>query len=116
VATVQSNPVWGKRNRQKWHNYVSSLLDAVEEHETRDVQIIFTRAIKYGDCWLDPHADKFIIRLGAKQCFSDAVHTLIHELAHVMAWEMYEDKPYHCDEWGIAYSTLYRHWEGYGIK
>lgn len=58
-----------------------------------------------GDCsFLN---NKFIIRINKNMSESEAIETLLHEWAHTIAWDRcHLDE--HCDEWGKAYSRVYR--------
>jgi hypothetical protein len=102
---------WGKRNTQKWLAHLDVLLDAVAEHESRDVRVQFTSGMTYGECDVD--LTGFVVRIGSRQNYSDAIHTLIHELAHVVAWD--SGYPDHSDVWGLAYASLYRVSEAYQL-
>jgi hypothetical protein len=37
----------------------------------------------------------------------EAIETALHEWAHVIAWDLCSADD-HCDEWGKAYSRVYR--------
>jgi Zn-dependent peptidase ImmA (M78 family) len=58
-----------------------------------------------GDCQFK--SDRFLIRINRKLPEHEAIDTVLHEYAHVIAWKkcQYDD---HCDEWGKAYSRIYR--------
>ena len=57
-----------------------------------------------GDC---QHQGKhFLIRINRKFPEYYAIEVFLHEWAHALAWD--ETKDAHCDEWGKAYSKVYR--------
>lgn len=58
-----------------------------------------------GDCQLK--TDKFQIRINRDLQEHEAIETLLHEWAHVIAWDRCPTDE-HCDEWGKAYSRIYR--------
>lgn len=49
----------------------------------------------------------FHIKVNRKLPEHEAIETLLHEYAHVIAWDRCKSDC-HCDEWGKAYSRLYR--------
>lgn len=49
----------------------------------------------------------FLISVNCKLPEHEAIETLLHEYAHVIAWDKCRNDD-HCDEWGKAYSRLYR--------
>lgn len=51
--------------------------------------------------------DSFLIRINRTLPEHEAIETLLHEWAHVIAWDRCPDDE-HCDEWGKAYSRIYR--------
>jgi len=57
-----------------------------------------------GDCQLKD--GKFLIRINRELEEHEAIETFLHELAHTHAW--YISKDDHSDEWGKAYSRIYR--------
>lgn len=57
-----------------------------------------------GDCQLKN--GKFLIRINKNLPEHEAIETFLHEYAHAHAWD--ETKDDHSDEWGKAYSRLYR--------
>jgi len=57
-----------------------------------------------GDCqW---KVDRFLIRINRNLPEHEAIETFIHEYAHAHAWDITKDD--HSDDWGKAYSRLYR--------
>jgi hypothetical protein len=50
--------------------------------------------------------DKFLIRINRGLEEHEAIETFLHELAHTHAWDISRDD--HSDEWGKAYSRVYR--------
>jgi|LakMenE01Jun11ns_1017448.scaffolds.fasta_scaffold9901226_3 Zn-dependent peptidase ImmA (M78 family) len=49
----------------------------------------------------------FLISINRKLPEHEAIETLLHEYAHVIAWDKckFDD---HCNDWGVAYSRIYR--------
>lgn len=63
----------------------------------------------YGDCSLISKSKKnrkFLIRINNKLTEDVAISFLIHEFAHVLAWDHPGD--WHGPYWGKCYSTIYR--------
>ena len=58
-----------------------------------------------GDCQFKD--DHFLIRINRNLPEHEAIETLLHEWAHVIAWDRCTSDE-HCDEWGKAYSRIYR--------
>lgn len=58
-----------------------------------------------GDCLL--MEDHYRIRINRALSENEAIDTLIHEYSHVLAWNRC-NTDYHCNEWGKAYSRIYR--------
>lgn len=58
-----------------------------------------------GDCGFSN--DKFLIRINKNLPDHEAIETLLHEWAHAVAWDRCPVDE-HCDEWGKAYSRVYR--------
>lgn len=59
----------------------------------------------YGDC-LKLEDGTFRIRISKDLTEAIAIETLIHEMAHILAWEKPGDP--HGSAWGQAYSKCYR--------
>ena len=57
-----------------------------------------------GDC--EKCVGHYYIRINRNLSESEAIDTLIHEWAHALSWSIRGDD--HCDEWGKAYSRVYR--------
>lgn len=57
-----------------------------------------------GDCQFKKK--KFFIRINQNLEEHEAIETFLHEYAHAHAWD--ETKDDHSDEWGKAYSRIYR--------
>jgi predicted SprT family Zn-dependent metalloprotease len=57
-----------------------------------------------GDCQFK--TDHFLIRINRDLQEHEAIETLLHEFAHTHAWDVSTDM--HSDEWGRAYSRVYR--------
>ena len=49
---------------------------------------------------------RYIIKVDRKASLTSKTDTLLHELAHAVSWRKEADD--HGEEWGIAYSLLYR--------
>ena len=60
-----------------------------------------------GDCYFDEEQQYFIIRIERKIPYLWAVDVVIHEISHVASWHS-KDKDDHGNQWGIAYSKVYR--------
>lgn len=58
-----------------------------------------------GDCSIKNKT--FKIRINKKLPEYAAIDTLLHEYAHCVAWDKCSCEE-HCNEWGKAYSKLYR--------
>jgi hypothetical protein len=58
-----------------------------------------------GDCQF--RGDRFVIRINRLLPEHEAIEVALHEWAHVMAWWRCSVDD-HCDEWGRAYSRVYR--------
>ena len=70
------------------------------------------RRVKLGfsiDGFCDFKEDHFLIRINRTLKEHEAIETLVHEWSHTLAWN--PDKDEHCDEWGKAYSRVYRIFE-----
>ena len=63
----------------------------------------------YGDCDLKKSGKKqfFKIRINKDYDEDVTIDTLMHEWAHTVAWHKCT-KEDHCNEWGKAYSKIYR--------
>lgn len=59
-----------------------------------------------GDCRLCQKAT-FLIRINRDLLEHEAIETLLHEYAHVLAWDKCQNDQ-HCNEWGKSYSRIYR--------
>jgi hypothetical protein len=58
-----------------------------------------------GDCqFKEGH---FRVRINRNLPEHEAIETLLHEWAHTIAWDKCHSDE-HCDEWGKAYSRVYR--------
>ena len=57
-----------------------------------------------GDCQF--RNDCFLIRINRNLEEHEAIETFLHEYAHALAWDVTKDD--HSDDWGKAYSRLYR--------
>lgn len=60
-----------------------------------------------GDCLFIEKTEHFRVRINRKLKEYEAIETLLHEWAHVLAWECC-NRDYHCDAWGKYYSRIYR--------
>ena len=60
-----------------------------------------------GDCLFLNDKKYFRVRINKKLKEYEAIETLLHEWAHVLAWDCC-NKDYHCDAWGKYYSRIYR--------
>lgn len=58
-----------------------------------------------GDCQLK--GEKFLIRINRNLSEHEAIEVALHEWAHALAWWRCPLDE-HCDEWGKAYSRVYR--------
>jgi hypothetical protein len=58
-----------------------------------------------GDCSF--RKEQYHIRVNRTLPEHEAIETLLHEWAHAVAWDRCHDDD-HCDEWGKAYSRIYR--------
>lgn len=58
-----------------------------------------------GDCQLKNNS--FLIRIDRDLEEHEAIEVVIHEYAHAIAWDRCHND-LHCDEWGKAYSRVYR--------
>jgi hypothetical protein len=58
-----------------------------------------------GDCQLKN--GMFLIRINRNLPEHEAIDVLIHEWAHTLSWDLCPIDE-HCDEWGKAYSRVYR--------
>lgn len=58
--------------------------------------------------------NKFIIRINKLASYAIRQETLIHEYAHVLDWNNYQDTEdeflHHSDSWGVYYARVYRVW------
>ena len=79
-----------------------------------------------GDCSYYPDDKKFVIRIERNLGYYMAVEVLLHEMAHALAWDKYnerlcykvkdtseEQKRLHGPKWGKAYSQVYQHFLEY---
>jgi len=60
---------------------------------------------RFGDC--SQNDDHYIIRICNKLEEEQAIEILLHEYSHVISWYKCS-KEDHCNEWGKAYSRVYR--------
>jgi len=93
---------------------------------------IYVRRVKmpkedFGDCCFYPDDKKFVIRIERNLGYYMAIEVLLHEFAHAVAWDKYdercnfkvstdssdEQKRLHGPDWGRAYSKVYRHFLEY---
>lgn len=51
--------------------------------------------------------NNFLIKINNLLPEHEAIEALIHEYAHVLSWDDFVDEE-HCNEWGKAYSKIYR--------
>jgi len=75
----------------------------LSEHRFR-IRRLPLRPDLHGDCCF--HRNLFHIRINRSLDEEMAIDTLLHELAHMIAWERDSDE--HGLEWGKAYSRIYR--------
>ena len=52
----------------------------------------------------------FLIRVTKEASENFAIDILMHEWAHILAWDVEQD---HGPEWGLAYSRVYQFWESW---
>ena len=69
--------------------------------------------VEYGDASLYevPEGNYFVLRVEKRLRWHTAIEVLLHEYAHAMAWpagELEKTHPDHSEEWGLAYSRIYR--------
>jgi hypothetical protein len=64
-----------------------------------------------GDCSFDKDNKKFHIRINKNQSIAASIDTIFHEISHCLSWD--KDKDDHGEQWGIAYSKIYRIYEKY---
>lgn len=59
-----------------------------------------------GDCGFNRAKSTFLVRIEKSLSENAAIETLLHEVAHCLAWD--KDKEDHGPNWGKAYSIVYR--------
>ncbi len=66
-----------------------------------------------GDC--SKTKKKFLIRINNQLSENEAIHILLHEWSHAIAWNHLHDSPkpndWHDASWGVAYSKVYNIYE-----
>ncbi len=60
-----------------------------------------------GDCTLNRKKGSFLVRIEKSLSETAAIETLLHEVAHCLAWDKDYDED-HGPSWGKAYSVVYR--------
>jgi Zn-dependent peptidase ImmA (M78 family) len=62
----------------------------------------------FGECFFDEDKHKFVIHINSEMPEEAAVEICLHEIAHVLTWD---NRTMHSNDWGKAYSKLYRLYE-----
>jgi hypothetical protein len=96
------------KNRTKYKKYYRAI--KVIRRELNLIYPIVVRRVKTpqdsdGDCCL--YKGKYYVRINRELAWQMALETLIHELAHVVA-SIFDEEKAHTNEWGKAYSRVYR--------
>jgi Zn-dependent peptidase ImmA (M78 family) len=87
-----------------YRDVVKALRDKCETKYPVSIQRVKLADSCHGYCQLKNK--KFLIRINRDLDVATAIDTLIHELAHAIAWDAKGD--IHGTEWGKAYSKVYR--------
>lgn len=76
----------------------------------KKLSLRFTNIPHEGLCVLSPNSKTIIIFINKYSNQQVMVDTLIHELAHALMFDQgkIKENNYHCNEWGIKYSEVYR--------
>lgn len=90
---------------ETYKKVVAFLKSRVVPHHDVSVRRVRLNERLDGDC--RPHKGGFLIRINRSLPEHEAIETVLHETAHVLAWELCGDDE-HCDQWGLAYSRVYR--------
>lgn len=90
---------------EQYYSALRYLKKSLPLEHTVHVNRVKTPKDRDGDCCF--RNDKFYIRIDKTLPEYYAIDVLLHEMAHVLAWD--KDKlDYHGTNWGKAYSLVYR--------
>jgi hypothetical protein len=92
------------KNYRNYSQFVRFLKQKLPARYPVSVRRVSVPKDEFGDCVL--YNRKFTIRID--RCLPEwlALEVLIHEFAHSLS--NWSDKEPHTDEWGVAYSKIYR--------
>jgi Zn-dependent peptidase ImmA (M78 family) len=62
----------------------------------------------FGECFFDEDKNIFVIHINSEMSEDAAVEVCMHEVAHILTWDK---RVMHGNDWGKAYSKLYRLYE-----
>jgi hypothetical protein len=102
-----------------FHRVLELLHEALPAKLPIDARLGWVKKSSLGVCTcFDTH---FRIRVSSRLSEWSAIEVLVHEWAHALAWDAYKNvpywpwapvaenqKPFHGDAWGRAYSKVYR--------
>lgn len=106
---------WTDKQKHRWREFIEIAIDFLEDvcdmrHPVKVWRVRWAR--QFGSAQWD--GERFIIRIANRLQHSEAVWTLIHELAHVASWDEDDSESGHGIVWGMAESAmirLYEEWE-----
>jgi len=105
---------WTPNDERKWRDFIDHAVDFLEDNcgVREKVRVWRTEyARQFG--WTNLVRGEFIVKVARRLDYSDAVWTLIHELAHVASWRLDHSQTGHGPMWGLAESAMVRLYEGW---
>ncbi len=99
--------------QQKWRRLLAYLRRHFPPHMPVRVRSVPAKRLGNlnGSCAFDAECGKigrFTIEINAQMSFTLRVGVLIHEWAHALTWFSAPNLDDHSEEWGCAYSRIYR--------
>lgn len=105
---------WTEKQQQRWNDWLDHARDWLEEvcDVTEPVKVWRVEYAKdFGGTSLVD--GKFYVKVARRLEFSDAVWTVVHELAHVASWRLDKSDSGHGPEFGLAEAALIQLYEAW---